>query len=179
MAYSILVPGSIAAKNIDSLNKSAVFTLAALENGNIVKLGALSSTSGEKEVYVAATPLTASLSTDTFWMVNEPVVVLTASKYKGLSDDPTEFNIAASTVFDVYRPQVGDEITISEDGIAGTKSSNTYIVPADNTPELTWAASSSGVSLAYELLETTYIDVPSANFYTGRKTAYKFKCIAA
>ena len=177
--YSILVPGMIMADNVDSLNKSAVYTAGAVENGNIVKLGALSTTTGEGEVYVVATPVTATLETDIFWMVKNPVNVLTDGVYSGLNDDPTNFNIAASKVFDVYKPKVGDEITISEDGLGGSKSSNTYVVPANDSIELTWAANTSGVSLGYELLETTYIEIPSSTFYGRRKTAYKFKCVKA
>lgn len=179
MAYSVLIPGAIAAKNVDAYNKFAVYSSAIVENGNIVKLGALSTNSGEAEVYVAATPATATLATDIFYMVNEPAIPVVDSKYKGLIDDPTAFAVAAGKVFGVFRPQVGDEIIISEDGLAGTKSTNTFVVPANNTLDLTWAASSSGVSLAYELVETTFITIPSATFYGGRKTAYKFRCVAA
>ena len=177
--YSILVPGMIMAENVDSLNKSAVYTAGAVENGNIVKLGALSSTVGEGEVYVAATPATSTLATDIFYMVKNPVLVLTDGKYRGLTDDPTLFNIPASTVFDVFKPMVGDVIILSEDGIGGTKSSNTLIIPTNGDLELNWAASASSVSLAFELIETTYIEVPSSTFYGRRKTAYKFRCIKA
>jgi hypothetical protein len=181
MAYSVLNAGNIMAQHIDSLVKNAVYTAGALENGNVIVLGDLSSTSGEEEVYVASTPATASLGTDIFYMVNEPAMPLVGSTYqfKGLIDDPTEFNIAASTVFSCYKPQVGDEIILSEDGIAGTISTNTYIIPANGTTELTWASSTSTVSLAYELIDTTYIKVPGSIFYDTRITAYKFRCVKA
>lgn len=175
--YSILIPGSIAASNVDALNKSAVCSTSALENGNVVSLGALSSTSGEHEVFVAATPATATLATAIYYMVNEPVLVVTDGKYRGLNDDPSNFNIAAGKTFDVFLPRVGDEVIISADGLGGTKSSNTLIIPANNTGELTWASSSSGVTLAFELIETTTINVPSETFYGAKKTAYKFRCV--
>lgn len=178
MAYSILVPGFLAADNTDSLVKSAK-SAVALERGNIVSLGALSSTAGEGEVYVAATPATATLETAIYYMVTEPAVVVTDGKYKGLTDDESLFNIAAGTVFSVAKPKIGDEITLSVDGIGGTKSSNTYIIPANNTAELTWGSSTSGVSLAYELIETTYVKIPAAEFYNGRIVAYKFRCVKA
>jgi hypothetical protein len=179
MAYSILIPGAIMANNVDSLVKNAKYTAGAVENGNVITLGALSSTSGESEVYLAATPETSTLATDIFYMVYEPVSVLTDSKYRGLNDDPTNFNIAASTVFNCFKPKVGDEIIISEDGLAGSKSSNTYVIPANDTLELTWASSYSSVSLAWELIETTSIKVPSSTFYSASTTAYKFRCIKA
>lgn len=179
MPYSILIPGAIEASNVDSLVKFAIDSVNNLENGNLVKLGALSSNAIEHEVFLAATPVTATLDADIFYMVNEPVLVTVNAKYRGLTDDPTEFNIAKGKVFTCYKPRVGDEIIISEDGLGGTKSSNTYVVPANNSAKLTWAANTTGVSLGYELIETTYIEVPSSTFYGRRKTAYKFRCVKA
>lgn len=177
MAYSVLVAGAIQASNVDSLNKFAKCTTDALENGNVVKLGNLSSTDGEDEVYLAATPATSTLDTDIFYIVNEPVNVLTDSKYRGLNDDPTNFNIASGTVFTCFKPEIGDEIVISEDGLAGTKSTNDYVIPADDTASLTWSASTSSVSMAFELIESTTIEVPASTFYDRKKTAYKFRCV--
>jgi hypothetical protein len=174
MAYSVVILSSVAAKNVDAFNKTAKFAGGALENGNVISLGAKSSTAGESDVYIAATPATASLETANYYMVYEAPIPLISSKYKGISDDPREFNIATSTVFNCYKPQVGDELIISEDGIAGSKSTNTYIVPANDTGELTWAANTTGVSLGYELDGTTFISVGST-----RVTAYKFKCVKA
>jgi hypothetical protein len=175
--YAILIPGAIQADSADSLVKMAKYTAGAVERGNVVSLGALSSVAGEHEVYLAATPATSTLSTAIYYMVNEPVNVLVDGKYSGLTDDESDFNIAASKVFTVFKPKVGDEIILSADGIAG--SINTYIIPANGALELTWAASTSGVSLAWELIETTYVKVPAAEFYNGRKTAYRFRCVKA
>jgi hypothetical protein len=172
MAYSILIPSSVAAKNIDALNKTAKCTAGALENGNVVKLGAISSTAGENDVYLASTPATATLATDIFYMVYEAPIPLINSKYKGISDDPREFNIAANTVFNCQKPMIGDEIILSEDGLGGSKSSNTYIIPANDTGELAWAADASTTSLGYLLTATTFISVGST-----RVVAYKFRCV--
>jgi hypothetical protein len=177
MSYSILIPGSIAAKNIDAFNKIAKYTGETIENGNVIKLGDISSTRGEEDVYTAATPLTGSLDTDVFYMVYEPVIVKTtsgSSTYNGLNDDPRNFVIAASTIFNSYKPQIGDEIILSTDGIAGSNSTNTYIVPANNTKKLTWAADSNGVSLAYKLVGASNITVGSESV-----TAYRFICVVA
>jgi hypothetical protein len=176
--YGVLIPGAIQATNNDSLVKSAKCA-SALENSNVVSLGALSTTAGEDEVYVAATPATASLDTAIYYMVNEPVNVLTDSKYLGLNDDPRNFNIAANKIFSCYKPKVGDEIMISADGLGGSKASNTLIIPADNTGELTWGASATGVSLAYELIDTITQSIPEGQFYNTRVTFYKFLCVKA
>lgn len=171
MAYSILIAGQVAANNTDSLVKSAKCA-SALENGNIVALNELSNTTGESEVYIASTPLTATLATDVFYMVDEPVNVLVNSIYSGLIDDPREFNIAANKIFRATKPMVGDEIIVSEDGLYG--SQNTYAIPANESYELNWSASMSGVSLAYKYIESTTISVGST-----RVTAYKFVCVKA
>jgi hypothetical protein len=179
MSYGVLIPGAIQATSNDSLVKSAKCTTGALENGNVISLGALSTTAGEDEVYVAATPATASLETAIYYMVNEPVNVLTDSKYLGLNDDPRNFNIAANKIFTCFKPKVGDEVMISADGLGGTKSSNTFVVPADNTGELTWASASTGVSLAYELKDTITQSIPEGQFYNTRVAFYKFLCVKA
>jgi hypothetical protein len=169
--YSILIAGQIAANTLDNLVKSGKCG-AVLENGNIVTLNSLSTTTGESEVYIASTPVTASLSTDVFYMVDEPVNVLVNSIYSGLIDDPRDFNIAANAIFRATKPMVGDEIIVSTDGISG--SLNTYAIPANASHELAWSASLSGVSLAYKHIETTTITVGST-----KVVAYKLLCVKA
>lgn len=173
MAYSVLIPGAIAAKHVDAFVKSAKND-SALENGNIVRLTEVSTTSGENEVYIASTPTSGTLDTDVFYMVNDPVNVLVSSTYAGLIDDPREFNIAATKVFSVYKPMVGDEIAISEDGFTGTRTTETHAIPADGDFQLNWSSTISSVSLAYQYLEGYTIPIGSA-----RLTAYKLLCVKA
>ena len=173
MAYSVLIPGAIAAKNTDAFVKTAKCT-GAVENGNIVRLTEVSTASGENEVYIAATPTSATLDTDVFYMVNDPVNVLVSSVYAGLIDDPREFNIAALKVFSCYKPMVGDEIVISEDGFTGTRTTETHAIPADGDLQLNWSSSISSVSLAYQYLEDYNISIG-----TEKLTAYKLLCVKA
>ena len=173
MAYSILIAGQIAATHIDAFVKSAKCD-GAVENGNVVRLTEVSTVSGENEVYVATTPVTASLATDVFYMVNDPINVLVNSVYAGLIDDPREYNIAASKIFSVYKPMVGDEIVISEDGITGTLTTETHLIPADADLQLNWASSITAVSLAYQYLEEYNIPVGNT-----RVTGYKAVCVKA
>jgi hypothetical protein len=173
MAYSILIAGAIAANHIDAFNKSAKCD-GAVENANIIRLTEVSTSSGENEVYVASTPISDSLDTDVFYMVNDPVNVLVSSKYAGLTDDPREFNIAATTVFACYKPMVGDEIVVSEDGFSSTRTSETHAIPAANSLELAWSSTISTVSLAYLYLEDYNIPVGNT-----RVTGYKLLCVKA
>jgi len=176
-SYSVLVPGAIMARNVDTLTKFAKYTLSAVENGNVLTLGALSTVAGETEVFVSATPATGTLTTAIYYMVYEPPVVVTNAQFRGLSDDPSDFSVAASTVFTVFKPMVGDEIIMTADGISG--SVNTYAIPANGALELAFSASASGVTLAWEVIETTFVNIPTTNFFGGRKTAYKLRCVLA
>lgn len=173
MAYSVLIAGEIAAKNIDSLNKFGKADFA-VENGHVVALGERSATKGENDVYNVKVPATDTLASDVFYMVNEPVNVLVNGKYSGLTDDPREFNIPAGKVFTMYKPMVGDEIVITVDGIAGTKGSNAYAIPADGTTKLTWTNDISGVSLAYKYVGTAYVSIGNE-----RVPAYRLICVKA
>jgi len=171
---AILILSSVAAKNVDAFNKSGKHATVAVENGNVVVIGDKSTTAGEKDVFVCTTPATATLATDIFYMVYEAPVPVVSSKYKGITDDPREFSIPAGDIFNMYKPQVGDEIILSDDGIGGTQSTNTYIAPANATCELTWIGSLDTVSLGYKLEATTFISVGNE-----RVTAYKFTCVKA
>ena len=173
MSYSVLIAGEIAAKNIDSLNKFGKAAVA-VENGHVVALGDRSATKGENDVYNVNVPATATLASDIFYMVNEPVNVLVNGKYSGLTDDPREFNIPAGKVFTMYKPIVGDEVVITIDGLDGTKGENTYITPANGTTKLTWANNVSGISLAYKYVGDTYVSIGNE-----RVPAYRFICVKA
>lgn len=78
------------------------------------------------------------------WMAYSPevVTIVTASgkKYKGLTPDPRDFTNISGEVFDAFKPQVGDIITMTADGITGTIGSNTYAVAANGAYTLAWAS---------------------------------------
>ena len=173
MSYSVLIAGEIAAKNIDSLNKFGKAAVA-VENGHVVALGDKSNAKGENDVYNVNVPADDTLASDIFYMVNEPVNVLVNGKYSGLTDDPREFNIPAGKKFTMYKPMIGDEVVITTDGLAGTKGSNAYAVPADGTTKLTWTNDISGVSLAYKYVGDTYVSIGNE-----RVAAYRLICVKA
>jgi hypothetical protein len=118
MAYGVL-NRSIAALNIDAWNRHAV-SASAVENGSIVVLASKSATAGEGEVWTATEPATGALTQ--LWMAFEPEIPLTAAKYKGLDVDPRNFRNEAGDIFSVYKPAVGDVVTMSADCLLGTYS---------------------------------------------------------
>lgn len=178
MAHNVLIQRVVGAKNVAIWNRSAVHATEAFDNGNLVSLGALSTTDGEGEVFQAAVPATATL--DELWMVYSPEIVVTVDgtkKFKGIDIDPQDFEVPALTVMDVYKPQVGDIITMTADGLAGTKSTNEFVVATDASKKLTWAAAAiSGMS--YKLMSTEYISIGTGAINPQRVTAYRFQCVA-
>ena len=171
MAYSVLIAGEIAAKNIDSLNKfgKADFPVG---NGHVVALGNKSNVKGENDVYNVNIPANdADLASGIFYMVNEPVNVLVNGKYSGLTDDPREFNIPDGKVFTMYKPMVGDEIAITVDGLY-VDSSRQHLLPyvastdgdtnGEDT-EKTYAASTDGNTNGEDTGNTKLIYVAPAD----------------
>lgn len=175
MAHGVLIQNDVQAMNIDAFVRSAVCATTDIDNGNVVALTGISSTAGQGEVWVAATPATANLNAG-LWMACEPEVVVTVSgtsKYKGIDPDVRNFYNAKGEVFTVNKLEVGDIVTLTDDALAGTKSTNTYVVATNNTAKLTWSADAiSGLSL--KLIDTTYISIADGSIGTQRTTAYRF-----
>lgn len=181
MAYhGILIPEQIAALNIDSYNRSAIMSGSTVDNGYIVALASgKSATDGESEVFTATVPATGSLTG--LWMVYQgDEVVVTDSRYKGLDPDVRNFYVAAGKVFSVYKPQVGDIITVTADALSGSipSAAYTFINATDSTMKLTWGTSQTASVLSYKLLATTYISLATGAIDSQRVTAYEFECVA-
>ena len=172
MAKSVVILSSVAAKNVDAFVKSGMHKGSALENGNVVALGDKLDSAGEKDVYEVTTPATSGLDSDIFYMVYEPPMPVVAEKYKGLTDDPREFDIPKDKVFNMFKPQVGDEIIVSEDGLDGSEAD--YAKPHDGEKDLTFSADTSGVTLAWKNEGETFISIGNE-----RVKAYKLVCVKA
>ena len=176
--HNVLIQKAVAAMNVDSFNRSIVGT-ADLDNGNLVYLFAKSTTAGEPEVWTAVQPATANLALG-LWMVYSPEIVVTVSgskKYKNINVDPQDFYIPTGVIGDAFKLQVGDLVLMTDDGLAGTKSSNAYAVATNATYKPTWAAAPiSGLSL--HLLGTEYISIGSGAIDSQRVTAYAFEVVA-
>lgn len=78
------------------------------------------------------------------WMAYSPEIVTVvsgSSKYRGLNNDPRNFTNLKNEVFTAFKPQVGDIITITADGIGNTAiGSNTYAVAKNGQYKLDWAS---------------------------------------
>lgn len=76
------------------------------------------------------------------YMAYEPevvVVTVNGKQYKGIDPDVRDFVNIAGNVFSAFKPQVGDILTISADGITGTIGANTFAVATNAQYALAWA----------------------------------------
>lgn len=178
MSHNILIENAVASQNVDAWNRSAVAEVD-VDNGNIVILSGLSATAGEGEVWSALTPSTSDGLTGV-WMVYQPELVESGTRlYRGLDPDPRNFYIPAGTVFSCFKPQLGDIVTMTADGLAGTKSTNTFVNATNSTGGLkpVWGSTQTASVFSMKLLETTYISIGTGAIDSQRVTAYKFAVV--
>lgn len=153
---------------------------ADLDNGNVVVMGVQSTTAGELEVWEVSQPVTGSL-TD-LWFVAEPeypaIVTGSGMTLRGEDEDVRQWYVPSGKVGTARKAKVGDIVVMTDDGLAGTKNANTFVVATNASYKLTWAAAAiTGLSL--KLLETTFITIPDGSIGLGtRVVAYKFEVVA-
>lgn len=173
----LVIPSKLSAASNDAWVRSAKAS-ADIDNGRVVALTALTGVAGEGEVWTAGTPATGATLTH-LWMVTEPEIVVTDSKFKNLDPNPLNFTNLSGKVFTVCKLQIGDLVMLNAEALAGTKSTNEYVVATNATTALTWAAAAvSGVSL--HLVATEYVSIPTGTSLQDqqRVTMYKFECVA-
>jgi hypothetical protein len=180
MSYSIFVPMAYAAKDVDAWIRNAV-SAGALENGNLVKLTTRSATAGEGEVFSSVDPSTANGKTD-LWIVNEPVVISTTQGslvYRGLNQDPRNFQIAAGKIVSVFKPQLGDIYRVSADWFSGAKGgSDTHANITDGQAGFpVWGTSQTASVFSVKLLATTFFSIGTGGIDTQRITAYDVEVV--
>jgi hypothetical protein len=176
--HSILIPDAIAAANVDSFTRSCV-SASNIDNGYLLKLSSYGAASGEAEVWTAIVPSTANGLVN-LWMAYDPELVWTSS-YRGLDPDVRNFYVTAGRVFSIFKPQVGDIFTITEDGLAtGTGPADLYIKATDAsgfTAEWVHAVSTTVFCAKYIALK--YISIGTGAMDTQRVTAYQFEVVTA
>ena len=176
MAYGFVEPLKIAAKDIDSLGDTFINASEVMEQGQIFSMGAYSTTAGEEEAFVPVTPATGSL--DGLYMLINPVLVETDSKYRGIDPDPRNYTLAANKPGTGYLLQVGDRLFVTDDALAGTKSTNTFLNAADSADFLTWGATQTASALSFAYLKDATIAIPDGSIGGQRVSGYVIRCIA-
>lgn len=167
-----------AAKNVDIYNGSFIYENADLQNGSVFAKGDEYS----EQVYEIAAPAEGSLKG--LWMASSPVdTILTdaiGNQYKPGILDPRAFTNPKGLVFSAFKPQVGDIITISADGIEGTYDDTMlYVNAADGEFKLEFGTTQTSNALSFKVIKPTYISVASANAIGSQRiVAYKLECVA-
>lgn len=180
--HAILIKNHVAATDVRSYNRSAVAGSAVdIDNGNVFRLDSVSTESNYGEVWVVSAPSLSGSTMNSLWMAGSPDTVVTtvdgSYKYKGLTQDPRNFYNSGSVVFDAFKPQVGDIITVTAPAL-DSASTNTYALSSDGVYTLEWSGSAPTGRLAFRYLATTYISIGSGAINSQRVTAYKLECIA-
>jgi hypothetical protein len=178
--HAVAVLNKVQATDVDSYNRVAR-SATALDNGWVMQLATRSSTAGETEVWVGTAP-SVSAGLTQLWMAYSPEVVSIVSgsnTFKGIDADPQNFYHIIGDMIDVFKPQIGDIITLTAEAFTtGTGAASAYAVATSADFKLNWAAGAvSGLSLKY--LATTYISKPTGAIgETQRVVAYQFEVSA-
>ena len=179
MTHAVVVLNKVAATDVDAFNRAAISHASAstedIDNGWVFELLTKSTTTGEGEVWLATKNTTTTITN--LWMAYSPEIVTVVSgsnQFKGIDNDPRNFYNINNQLFDAFKPQIGDVITLTADAL-DSSTPQAYAIAVSSTFKLTWNGSPvSGLSLKY--LETTYISLPQAGAIseTQHVAAFKF-----
>lgn len=171
MAYGFLIESQkFAAKDIDALNRSAVAS-ANVDGGAIVTLDGINS-DGVFEATVATAGTGGNV-----WMAYNPSEHFTSAHnnmYAGLTVDPREYTNIAGRTFDVFKPQIGDIIILTEGNIKSgeTVAVDSYLEMGTSGYEVQSTATASTFSL--KVLEVGTLPFPQAGI--GDDFTEKYVC---
>ncbi len=158
MANGVIVESRIQATNIDALNRTAQTESTDVAGGGLVAL-APSGTQGN-EVWTATTP---SDTLTGLWIAYNPAEHLTKvgdKLFAGLSEDPRDYVNIGGRPFDVFKPQIGDEIVITEDCVDASVSSAV-----------------AGDILESKASQTTFARIAAGTGATANHTAFKIEWV--
>lgn len=176
MANSFIIEARIAATNVDSYVRSAVCATSAVAGGNLVSLAP--STVQGNDVYTATVP---TGENDDLWMAFNPAGKYTVDAmgnvYARLSEDPRAYATVAGDTFDVFRPQIDDEIVISADGVDdATAVAGNYFIP-DAALALKKSTTLPASGYAFKVKSVDYLQFPPQKGSIGKTKQKAFRLI--
>lgn len=186
MSHNVVIKKRTASFNVDSLNRTAVFT-EDVDNGCVAVLQAYSENPGEEIVWKAEKP-TASIKKG-LWMATSPEVVITrafdgdeaakvpAIDIKGVINDPRAFYNIKGYMVDMTYLNVGDIIEMTCAGIEKSSGgaydgSDDYLVPT--TEFKLKGATAAGDGMALKKIGTSKLHIGNAALVKTPVTTYKF-----
>ena len=119
MAYCVVRTDKLMGTDVRSMLESVKFTsdgsaAAAIENGNVCKIGAL--VSGEREIKIGTTPA-ANDALDDIVLIASPEVLYDERKH-----NLDEFRNEAGKIARGYHLHSGDIFSVTKDGLAGAET---------------------------------------------------------
>lgn len=183
--HNVVIKKRTASFNVDSLNRTAVFT-EDVDNGCVAVLKAYSETSDEGIVWKAEKPTASSKG---LWMATSPEVVITraldadaatgmpAIDMKGVINDPRAFYNIKGYMVDMTYLNVGDIIEMTCAGIEKSSGgaydgSDNYLVPT--TEFKLKGAAAAGTGMALRKIGTSKLHIGNAALVKNGVTTYKF-----
>lgn len=184
--HNIVIKKRTASFNVDSLNRTAVFT-ADVDNGCVAVLEAYSETPGEGIVWTAKQ---ATATDKGLWMATSPEVVITraldadevagmpAIDMKGVINDPRAFYNIKGHMVDMTYLNVGDIIEMTCAGIQKSSGgaydgTDAYLV-ADTANFKLKGAAAAGTGMALRKIGTSKLHIGNAALVKNGVTTYKF-----
>lgn len=172
---TVLVPTLVAAKNIDTLNRSFISETDDIDNGQVFSAGAVSN-----QVYAAVKPATGAL--EGLWMAfNAEDTIITdgaGNEYKVGINDPRTYTNVKGRVFSAFKPQIGDKILISADNITGT--ADDYVIAVNGAYGLAYDDGTATSTLKFAVIDdAAYISIGSVSgIGSQRVAAILLECVA-
>lgn len=180
MSHAVLIKNSVAAADNRALNRSAFSGSAVtdIDNGYVFNLQSQGTAGSALEVWL--TTMAVSGSQLGLWMAASPEIPITVDGtlvYKGLNSDPRNFYNLGGKVFDAFKPQPGDIITLSSDALDSTTVA-AFATQTANTFKFAWAAAPAGTSvMCLRYIASVSIPIGSGAIDSQRVTMYKFEVL--
>lgn len=169
MAKGYMIEGRIQAKDVEALNRTAV-SANDIDGGTLVALSTYAN--GE---FTA----TKSTSGQGLWMAYNPSEHFTKvgdKVYAGLSKDPRDYTNLANRPIDIFKPQVGDLIALTDGNIKTADIASVevgkFLEQGANGYEVKASATASTTSL--KVLAVEVLPFPQAGI--GMEFAKKYLC---
>jgi hypothetical protein len=170
MSYGFMIEKRISAKDVEALNRTAVAD-ADIDGGALVSLGAFA------DGRFTATKATAGTG---LWMAYNPSEHFTKvgdKFFAGFSKDPRDYTNLATRSFDVFKPQVGDIVGLTDGNLAAsqTVAVDKYLEQGANGYTVKDAATTATTSLKVIAIEN--LPFPQAGI--GMENAKLYVCEVA
>lgn len=161
--YGFIVEKSLRAKNIDSLNRTAISTTTDFDGGNLVVLTA--GTSAEAP-YTASAP--SANSTTGCWMAYNPaeaLSIVSGKTFAGLSADPRDYTNGKNRPFSVFKPMKYDIVGFTKDCFDATLTAsvdNTYYVGVKGSQSKLTCSSSALSGTSFKVISHGTLPFPAS-----------------